>query len=342
MTGFQDDILKASSLPLPWGKLEGCNILILGATGLIGSCLVKVLLARNEADYHIYAGGRDRSRAKILFKSFETDERFHFLPIDVTSPINCDIDFHFMIDAASNASPNFFASNPVEIMKSNIYGVANLLDYGKEHNLKRFLFVSSGEIYGQGDGRPFTEDYSGFVDYSSPRSCYPSSKRAAEVLCQAYAQEYGLDVTIARPCHVYGPYFSNHDNRVYAQFFRNLLNNEDIILRSDGSQYRSWCYVIDCVSALFYILLKGDSKGTYNVADPFSVVSIRELADKIASLKQKAVIVQIPDISEQKGYNPVTRSVFDTTKIESLGWSPQDSMDNNLRKTYSELLNTRF
>lgn len=338
MTGFQDDIRKVAASALPWAELEGSRILIVGATGLIGSCLVKILLSRKSANYQIYASGRDSFRALSLFQDCGSDPRFHFFTHDLLQPLNRNEDFHYIIHAASNASPNFFVSNPVEVMKSNLYGVANLLDYGKAHQMKRFLYVSSGEMYGQGDGRAFTEDYSGYVDHSSPRSCYPAAKRAAEVLCMAYAAEYGVDVTIARPCHIFGPYFSGNDNRVYAQFFRNLLNGEDIVLKSDGKQFRSWCYVVDCASALLYILLKGKSGEAYNIADENSIITIRELAERIAAINNKRVVIREASISEKKGNNPVTKSVFDTSKLRSLGWTIEDSLDIKLTHTYLEML----
>ena len=195
-------------------------------------------------------------------------------------------------------------------------------------------------MYGQGDNKAFTEDFSGFVDYSSPRSCYPSSKRAAEVLCQAYAQEYRLDVTIARPCHIYGPHFSDRDNRVFAQFFRNLLNNEDIVLKSDGLQFRSWCYVVDCCSALLYILLKGFSGEAYNIADENSNLTIREFASRIAAIKGRDVTFHAPSQNEIVGFNPVSQSLFDTTKIRGLGWSVDGDIDTKLKHTYLEMVSS--
>lgn len=335
--GFQDDIKKVTTLDLPWDELEGSNILIVGSTGLIGSCLVKVLISRKNTNYQVFASGRDSIRAHSLFRDYSDDSRFHFFTHDLLQPLDRNEDFHYIIHAASNASPNYFATNPVEVMKSNIYGVANLLDYGKAHRMKRFLYVSSGEMYGQGDGRVFTENYSGYVDHSSPRSCYPAAKRAAEVLCMAYAAEYGVDVTVARPCHIFGPYFSEKDNRVYAQFFRNLMNGEDIVLKSEGKKFRSWCYVVDCVSALLFILLKGHSGEAYNVADENSNITIRELAERIAAINNKRVVIREASIPEEKGCNPVTKSVFDTTKLRSLGWTIEDGLDIKLQNTYSEM-----
>lgn len=287
------------------------NILVTGASGLIGSSLVARL--RNTGKYNVFAGTRDWC--------------------DVTKPIEGDTTFHYIIHAASNAAPKAFSETPVEVMKSNLLGVMNLLDYGIKHGMERFLFISTGEVYGEGDGREFTEDYQGFVDINSPRSCYPSSKRAAETLCAAYAKEYGIDYVIARPCHVYGPHFTSNDNRVYAQFIRNVLNNEDIIMKSTGSQMRSWCYVEDCVDALMLILEKGINGEAYNIADNSSNISIKQLAEMIADIGGRKVLMQLPDDAEKAGYNVVTQSIFSTAKLEALGWCITGTMREKMEKT---------
>lgn len=326
ITGYIDDVKAVGQLDLPWNQLSGANILITGATGLIGGCLVEVLMSRQEKNYHVYAAGRNEERAKAKFKAYADDPQFHFVKYDVMQPLESNLQFDFIVHAASNASPNFFANSPVEVMKSNILGVANLMEYGMQHGMRRFLYVSSGEVYGEGDGRVFTEDYSGYVDCTLPRSCYPSSKRAAETFCVSYADEYGCDVVIARPCHVYGPGFTESDNRVYAQFIRNVLRGEDIVMKSTGEQFRSWCYVVDCTSALLYILLKGENDQAYNVADPDSNISIRELAEMIADVGGKKVIMDIPEESEKKGYNVVRKSLFSTEKLGKLGWKVRGDM----------------
>ena len=318
---------------LPWEKLSGCNILVTGATGLIGSCLVDVLMTNPNKDYQVYALGRNEKRAQARFLQFKDNPSFHFLCGDVTLPLACDVPFHFIIHAASNGSPNFFANNPVEVMKSNLYGVSNLIEYGLGHKMKRFLYVSTGEVYGTNDTSELKEQSYGYVDILNTRSCYPSSKRAAETLAMCYASEYGADVVIARPCHTYGPHFTESDNRVYAQFIRNVLKGDDIVMKSAGTQYRSWCYVDDCVSALLFILLKGKSGEAYNIADKSSVVTIRELAEMIARIVGRKVMMQIPSDSEKKGFTPIKRAVFDTAKLEALGWTVSGSMEEKLRRT---------
>lgn len=337
VTSYKKDILQIFEQDLPWEKFSGANILVTGATGLIGGCLVETLMMNQNRDYHVYASGRNEERARARFKDFADDPAFHFLRYDVMQHLQSDIRFDYIIHAASNASPNFFAQKPVEVIKSNIVGVAHLMDYGLTHGMKRFLYVSSGEVYGEGDGRVFTEEYSGYVDCAKPRSCYPSSKRAAETLCVSYAAEYGVDAVIARPCHTYGPHFTEQDNRVYAQFIRNILRGEDIVMKSTGEQFRSWCYVVDCVSGLLHILLKGTCGEAYNIADAESNISIRNLAEIIANIGNRNVVIDAPDKDEKQGYNPVSRSVFSTDKMEKLGWLPRTHINKGLINTIKEL-----
>lgn len=338
MSSYKEDILRTFEQDLPWEILSGGNILVTGATGLIGGCLVETLMMNPRKDYQVYASGRNEDRARVRFKDFAEEPAFHFVKYDVMQPLENDVRYDYIIHAASNASPNFFAQKPVEVIKSNIDGVANLMEYGLDHGMKRFLYVSSGEVYGEGDGRVFTEDYSGYVDCAKPRSCYPSSKRAAETLCVSYAAEYGADVVIARPCHTYGPHFTEQDNRVYAQFIRNVLRGEDIVMKSTGEQFRSWCYVVDCVSALLHILLKGESGEAYNIADADSNISIRELAETIAAIGGRKVVIDLPDTDEKRGFNPVTKSVFSTDKLESLGWKPKNHISTGMKNTIKELV----
>lgn len=335
---YREDIQAVFNLDLPWDKLKGSSILVTGATGLIGGCLVEVLMRNPQREYTVYASGRNEERFNERFSAFTYESGLKFIKYDVSDPLDSNISFDYIIHAASNASPNFFALKPVEIIKSNILGVIHLMEYGISHGMKRFLYVSSGEIYGEGDGQPFTEEYSGYVNCATSRSCYPSSKRAAETLCISYAEEYGADVVIVRPCHIYGPNFTEADNRVYAQFIRNVLNGEDIIMKSSGSQFRSWCYVVDCVSGILTCLLKGDNCGIYNIADPQSNISIKELASLVASAAGKEVICIAAEPSESKGYNLVRQSIFSIDRIKELGWIPQTSISQGIRKTILEVL----
>ena len=308
------------------------NILITGATGLIGSCLVDLLMRHSFC--HIYAMGRNSQRAEQRFADYWQQPRFHFIRHDICQSLECTENFHYIIHAASNASPNFFQQSPVEVMKSNLDGLCHLVEYGLSHHMQRMLYVSSGEVYGEGDGSVFSEQSSGYIDILSPRACYPSSKRAAETLCAAYIQEYGADIVIARPCHTYGPYFTESDNRVYAQFIRNILNDEDIVMKSRGEQFRSWLYVVDCAVAMLLLLTKGNSGEAYNVANEESNITIRQLAEEIAKIGNKKVVF---DLAENGNTTPITKAVFSTEKLNQLGWKPLFSIEEGLAHTIQSM-----
>ena len=308
------------------------NILITGATGLIGSCLVDLLMRHSFC--HIYAMGRNSQRAEQRFADYWQQPRFHFIRHDICQSLECTENFHYIIHAASNASPNFFQQSPVEVMKSNLNGLCQLVEYGLAHHMQRMLYVSSGEVYGEGDGSVFSEQSSGYIDILSPRSCYSSSKRAAETLCASYCQEYGAQIVIARPCHTYGPYFTESDNRVYAQFIRNILNDEDIVMKSRGEQFRSWLYVVDCAVAMLLLLTKGNSGEAYNVANEESNITIRQLAEEIAKIGNKKVVF---DLAENGNTTPITKAVFSTEKLNQLGWKPLFSIEEGLAHTIQSM-----
>lgn len=333
---YLDDIQKVASLKLKWSDLSGKNILITGSTGMICSTLVETLMSHKNMDFHVYASGRNESRAQKVFARYADNPYFHFIKYDVLEPLDSEKTFHIIIAGAGGASPQLYSTDPVGVMTANFDGVNNLLSYGVKHGLEKFLYISSGEIYGEGTGNVFTEDYSGYVDCASLRACYPSAKRATETLCIAYGHQYGIDVRIARPCHVYGPNFSDSDKRVYAQFIRNVLSGEDIVMKSAGTQFRSWCYVVDCASALIHILLNGKSGQAYNIADDTSNITIGELAEMIAAIGGKKVVRDAPSSIEAAGFNVVTKSVFSIEKLSELGFRIEGNMYDKMVSTITE------
>lgn len=317
---------------IPFEKLNGKNILITGSCGLIGSAIIDFLI-ENKVECNIYAMARNRNKAEKCFAKYLDNPLLYIVEGDVNAPLKENIVFHYIINAASNANPNAYATDPVGTMWTNINGTKNLLDYGKEHGLERFLYVSSGEVYGNGDVKEWLESDSGYLDCMTLRSCYPTSKRAAETLCVAYSHQYHLETVIARPCHTYGPHFTDSDTRAYAQFVRNARNHEDIILKSKGEQYRSWLYVKDCASAILVILLKGQNGEAYNVADKNSCVTIYELAETIANIGGGKVVFDLPSDVEKKGFSVIRKAVFNTGKLEALGWQPKYKLNEALIET---------
>jgi nucleoside-diphosphate-sugar epimerase len=333
---YQEDIASIASCDINWKALDNHRILITGATGMIGSFFIDTLMYRNkryDSNISIYAVIRNAIHAKNRFGMYWKNPLFKFIVQDVIEKINLTENVDYIIHGASNAYPASFVADPVGIMKANILGLSNLFDYGIEKNIKRVLYISSGEVYGEGTGNDFTESYSGYLDYLNPRSCYPVSKRATETLCIAYSVQHNIDAVIVRPCHIYGPTITKADNRAFAQFTRDVLAKRDVILKSKGDQYRSYCYVADCVSALLVILLYGETRNSYNISGKDSNVSIAELANYIALTGGRKVVFNISTAEEQKGYSVISRAVLDPGKLESLGWQAKYTLPEGIKRT---------
>ena len=318
-------------------KLKNKSILITGANGLIGSYIVDFLRYLNsEKSYNISIYAMSRSAEK-LEKRFGIGSGVNIVEQDLNKPLNQKIECDFIIHAASNAHPRAFSQDPVGTMKTNLLGTMNLLELALENKAK-FLYISSGEIYGSNIDHDFTENDLGIIDTKESRSCYPESKRAAETLCMAYNSQYGIDVNVARLCYVYGGTITDTNSRADAQFLRNAIGGEDIVLKSKGLQKRTYCYVADVVSAILVILLRGKSPEVYNVANPDSIVSISEYAQTIADIAGVNLKFELPDDIEAKGYSKAANSILDSTKLQKeLCWKAFYGIKEGLTQTYNAI-----
>lgn len=301
-------------------EFTGKTVLITGATGLIGSGLVDSFTA---AGAEVISAVRDVSRAK--------GRRVKY---DAAAPLSFDIRADIVIHAACSAHPMAYSTDPAGVMRANITGTMNLLDYCAE-NGARFIFLSSGEIYGNDPlhDSGFTEDETGRVDTMNPRSCYPESKRAAETMVAAWAKQYGCDALVARLCHVYGPSITPSNSRADAQFLRRALAGEDIVLKSAGTQVRSLMYVKDAARAIMLLAEKGAPGEAYNVSNRNSVASIREYAGTLARLAGVQLVFENPDDIEAAGYSRVQRAVLDPSKLEKLGFAGEYDLEKGLKET---------
>lgn len=324
-------------------SLNGKSVLITGGTGLICSGVVDILHYLNKegnAGIEILLAGRSEERTAKRFYHMKEGVDYRFVKYDATVSTDLDVKTDYIIHGASNANPAAYVAQPVETMEANFIGLNNLLKLAVKNNTKRVLYLSSSEVYGQKDNMdPFFENDYGFLDILNQRASYPSSKRAAETLCVAYSLEYGLDTVMVRPGHIYGPAVIPSDNRATAQFTRNAVNHEDIVMKSAGSQLRSYCYSLDCASAILAVLLNGEKENAYNISNPDSIITISAIAKELALAAGQQLRFENPADAEAKGYNLMSNSSLDSKKLEALGWAAEFSPSEGAKRCieyYSE------
>lgn len=316
-------------------RFAGKSFLITGATGMIGSALVDLLLTANDMksyNLHVYAMGRSRERGSRRFLPYWDRADFDFIEQDVRKPMIFLRHFDYIIHAAGNAYPQAFADDPVGTMTANFLGVYNMLEYARVNKAERLLYVSSGEVYGELDKPVKAEHDYGYVDVLDVRSCYPNGKRAAETLCVAYSQQYDVDTVMVRPSHVYGPTMTARDNRAVSDFLRCAAGGENIVMHSNGTVVRSYTYVLDAVYAILLALVKGQRASAYNIADDQICLSLKEIAEYLAKISQVEVIIKLPN-TIQTGCSSISRQVLDADRLHGLGWKCQETIYSGLAKT---------
>lgn len=326
-TRWFQDIDRVTETALPFlGELAGKSVMITGAAGLVLSPVVDILIRYNETHDEkiiILAAGRWPEEMTNRFGSYCEKPYFKFLVYDASRTDNSITEkADYIIHGASNASPDMIVKEPVETMMSNFTGMKYLLDVAKEAGTKRLLYISSSEVYGKKEGdQPYREGDYGYIDLLSARNSYSVGKRAAETLCASYADEYGVDSVIVRPGHIYGPTASPMDRRVASAWAYAVARGEDIVMKSDGAQIRSYCHCLDCATAILTVLLRGESVHAYNISNPKAIVSIRQMAELLAGSGGVQLRMELPTEEERKGFNPMSNSSLDSTDLEGLGWT---------------------
>jgi len=346
---YLEDIELIANTSYEFDKFKNSKILITGATGLICSFLIDVLMYRNEKfndNITIYAVSRNEEKILNRFKEYEpqkysqnNNSRLIYLNKDICEKIDLEIDFDYIIHGASNTHPVSYSSDPVGTITTNIIGLNNIFEYCRSHKPKRIFVMSSVEIYGENrnDVELFDENYCGYINCNTLRAGYPESKRLSETLCQAYISKFNYDIVIGRFSRVYGPTMQMDDSKALAQFIKKALNNEDIVLKSKGEQCFSYCYVADAVSALIKVLLDGKSGEAYNIASKDSNIKLKDLAKILSDYNNKKVVYELPSETEQKGYSTATKALLSIKKIEELGWISKFNIEEGLNRTISIL-----
>ena len=319
----QEDIRTFSESFALSDSLAGARFMITGATGLIGSTLVHCLLALNKG-IEITCPVRSIEKAKSMYE--EAFDKVRFVECDLSAylkGLDADKSFQYIVHCASPTAGKYMTEHPVETYLLAFETTKAILEYARKYKTKGVVYVSSLEYYGQNfDDSIITEDKLGYVDGTDSRSSYPLGKRAAEYLCAAYAKEYGVNAMIARLTQTFGAGVSPDDNRVFAQFARRIITGEDIVLHTTGESAKPYCYTTDCISAILYILLKGEAGEAYNVANEMTYITIREMAELLCAEFNPSCKVVL-DLHNDMGYAPVTKLNLSTDKLRALGWRPR-------------------
>ena len=340
---YMEDLEYVSGLQLPWDKLQGKSILVSGATGLIGSFLVDVLMQKNKTGLgcKVYAVSRNAEKAAGRFSNWSGSPLLKLVSRDIREPLEGDVTgtVDYVLHLASNTHPLQYSTDPIGTITTNIIGLQNMLEFAVKHHASRFAFASSNEIYGEnrGDTELFPEGYCGYINCNTMRAGYPESKRCGEALCQAYRAQKGLDVVIPRLTRSYGPTMLMTDTKAVSQFIRKGIAEEDIVLKSAGTQYYSYTYAGDAVSGLLTVLLKGADGEAYNIADERSDIMLKDLAAAIAGIAGKKVVFEIPDAVEAAGYSTATKARLDGSKLKTLGWEARYDIQSGMRRTVAIL-----
>ena len=309
------------------------RFLITGASGLIGASLVDAIL--KDGCNEVVAAGRCVEYLCRLFNGRVRCCKYEAITNNITFDEPTDVIIH----AASPASPDRFVVEPVETMLANVIGIKNILEYAVAYDVKKVVYVSSSEVYGKATPREngFLETDIGDVDILNVRSSYPMGKRAAETLCVCYAKEYGINVSIVRPGHIYGPTASQADRRVSSLFAWQAARGEDIVLKSAGTSRRSYTHCEDCARAILTVAEKGLPCEAYNIANRDGVCSIREMAEIMADEGGVNIHIEVPDARDKSLFNPMDNSCLDPAKLEALGWRGTIGYEEGFRRTVRSL-----
>jgi len=334
---FKDDIQKITDdLKSFYGEIEGKTVLIAGGRGFLGTYFVNVLK-------HINTIVSKPIKIVILDnlitskeKENDSEPNVTFLEQDISQSIDFPNELHYIIHAASIASPPTYRKFPIKTVDVNYQGTRNLLEIARKKNIKSMLYLSSSEIYGDPEIVPTPESYLGRVSCTGPRACYDESKRLAETISILYFQQYGIPVKIARPFNVYGPYLNLNDGRIIPDFMKNAITKNEIIIHSDGTPTRSFCYVSDAIKGFFRLLFSNHNGIIFNVGND-EEVSVKNVAEMIQNTVEKPVEIRTVQ-SDDPNYtvdNPQRRCPDLTLIKKSVNYVPKVNFAEGLKRAYN-------
>lgn len=320
-----EDCKRIEEMPfIDWERLSNKTIVITGSTGLIGSNLVNALIYVNKVrglGIKMILPVRNVGAAKKLF-----GEAAQIFSYNLGDKLELNCGMNYIIHLASPTGSTYFTERPVDTMLENIEGTRAVLELTKDKNVKKFIYLSTMEVYGFPEkGHRVKENELGAFETMNARNSYPIAKIACEALCNSYWSQYNVPVVILRATQTFGPGVKYDDGRVFAQFMRCALEKTDIVLKSEGLTKRQYLYTADAVSAILAGMLKGVSGESYSVANPNTCISIRDMAQMVADRIAKGTIKVRFDISEdieKLGYAATLYMDLDVGRMLNLGWRP--------------------
>ena len=331
---FTEDIkIIAEELREFHKELEGKTVLIAGGKGFLGTYFTNVLIKINETlskPMKIIV-----LDSLITSKDKEDNSNIVFLQQDISDNFELSYDIDYIIHAASIASPPTYRKFPIKTVDVNYQGTRNLLEIAKEKRIRSMLLLSSSEIYGDPEVFPTPESYVGKVSCTGPRACYDESKRLAETISILYFQQHQTPIKIARPFNVYGPYLNLNDGRIIPDFMNTAIKKSEIIIHSDGTPTRSFCYVSDAISAFFKLLFSEHNGMIYNVGND-EEVSVKEVAKMIQKIMNKSIDIKMIE-SDDPNYtkdNPQRRCPDLSLIKNSVKYTPKINLEDGLKRIY--------
>ena len=308
-------------------SFSGKTILITGATGLIGSLLVRTLLGMVD-DVSIIILTRDEERARKIFR----DSRVTILENDETIKERVN----YIIHLAAPTQSRFFVEKPVETMDAIISLTRKMLELARDKKVEKFLYVSSMEAYGTIlEKTVVDENELGYIALDSTRSSYSEGKRAAELYTFCFKEEYNLPAVVARLAMCFGPGIQGNDRRVHKIFCEEALEGRDILIKSSGETEVNFVYVADAAVALLMLLANGENGETYNISSTNTSKTILDMAKMIAEIGNVGFRKITPE--EGVGFAPDNKMVLSSKKMQELGWKPKYDLETSLKRLYGYL-----